>query len=217
MQDLRNKGEVNELSSLEVITCNIGDLGGYQRLELEEIVDFFKLCGVPDVLLLQEVGSQDEAEYFSDKLGLKYFVFSNDFQRDHGMAILSGLPLLNPDKLYFKTSKYGYGAVAADLVVGGNLKVTRKKIQVVNVHMDRIDQITMKDKKIEVNLRSVLWFAKNEIFGDSVRSRSARELVQWLGEKGADNIILGGDFNSVPFSKAIRIVGPGLMMRCGLL
>ena len=149
MQDLRNKGGVNVLSSLEVITCNIGDLGGYQRLEREEIVDFFKLCGVPDVLLLQEVGNQEEAEYFSDKLGLKYFVFSNDFQRTHGMAILSGLPLLNPDKLYFKTSKYGYGAVAADLVVG------EKKIQVVNVHMDRIDQITMKDKKIEVALKDL--------------------------------------------------------------
>ena len=134
MQDLRNKGEVNMLSSLEVITCNIGDLGGYQRLEREEIVDFFKLCGVPDVLLLQEVGSRDKAEYFSDKLGLKYFVFLSDFlQRRNGMAILSRFPLSNPDKLYFKTSKYGYGAVAADLVVGG------KKIQVVNVHMDRID------------------------------------------------------------------------------
>jgi len=28
MQDLRNKGGVNVLNFLEVITCNIGDLGG---------------------------------------------------------------------------------------------------------------------------------------------------------------------------------------------
>jgi hypothetical protein len=76
------------------------------------------LCGVPDVLLLQEVQSGNEAEYFSNKLGLKYFVFFNDFKREHGMAILSGLPLLNPDRIYFKTSKYGYGAVAADVMVG---------------------------------------------------------------------------------------------------
>ena len=32
------------------------------------------------------------------------------------MAILSGLPLLNPDRIYFKTSKYGYGAVAVNSV-----------------------------------------------------------------------------------------------------
>ena len=103
VQDLGSKDEV---SSLEVITCNLGDLGGYKRLTRGEVVDFFKLCGVPDVLLLQEVESKNEAEYFSNKLGLKSFLFFNDFQREHGMAILSGLPLLNPDRIYFKTSKY---------------------------------------------------------------------------------------------------------------
>lgn len=123
------------------------------------------------------------------------------------MAILSGLPLLNPDRIYFKTSKYGYGAVAADVMVGRNLKVRPKKVQVVNVHMDRIDSVIMKDKKVDVNLGFLLKFAKNEIFGDSVRSQSAQELMQWLGEKKADNVILGGDFNSVPFSKTIRIIG----------
>ncbi len=214
VQGLRRTDEVGMLrNSLEVITCNIGDLGGYQILTREKVVDFFKLCGIPDILLLQEVRNENEAEYFSNKLGLKYFVFFNDFQKKHGMAILSGLPLLNPDRIYFKTSKYGYGAVSADVMVGDGLKGTRNmkatgtKIQVVNVHLDRFNQITMKNKKIEVNLRSVLWFAKSEILGDSVRSQSAEELIQWLGEKKADNVILGGDFNSVPFSKAIRIIG----------
>jgi endonuclease/exonuclease/phosphatase family metal-dependent hydrolase len=214
VQGLRRTDEVNMLrNSLEVITCNIGDLGGYRKLTRDKIVDFFKLCGIPDILLLQEVRNKKWAEYFSNKLGLKYCVFFNDFQSDHGMAILSGLPLLNPDGIYFKTSEYGYGAVSADVMVGDtmkgtrNLKVTRQKIQIVNVHLDRFNQITVKDKNIEVNLRSVLRFAKNEILGDSVRSQSAGELIQWLGKKKADNVILGGDFNSVPFSKAIRIIG----------
>ena len=82
-----------------------------------------------------------------------------------------------------------------------------KKVQVVNVHMDRIDSVIMKDKKVDVNLGFLLRFAKNEIWGDSVRSQSAQELMQWLGGKKADHVILGGDFNSVPFSKAIRIIG----------
>ncbi len=163
VQGLRRTDEVGMLrNSLEVITCNIGDLGGYQILTREKVVDFFKLCGIPDILLLQEVRNENEAEYFSNKLGLKYFVFFNDFQKKHGMAILSGLPLLNPDRIYFKTSKYGYGAVSADVMVGDTLKVTGTKVQVVNVHLDRFNQITMKNKKIEVNLRSVLWFAKSE-------------------------------------------------------
>jgi len=144
------------VSSLEVITCNLGDLGGYKRLTRGEVVDFFKLCGVPDVLLLQEVESENEAEYFSNKLGLKYFVFFNDFQREHGMAILSKLPLLNPDRIYFKTSKYGYGAAAADVMVGV------KKVQLVNVHMDRVDSVIMKDKKVDVSLGFLLKFAKKD-------------------------------------------------------
>ncbi|MBU1696218.1 MAG: endonuclease/exonuclease/phosphatase family protein [Proteobacteria bacterium] len=208
VQDLRSKDEVDALGSLEVMTCNIGDLGGYKILSNEEVVDFLKLSGVPDVLLLQEVKSENGAEYFSNKLGLKYFVFLSDaFQRSNGMAILSRFPLSNPDKIYFKASKYGYGALAVDATIGDNLKGRPKTIQVVNVHMDRIDSVTMKDKKVAVNLGFLLRFIKNEIWEDSVRSESAKELIQWLDEKKADNVILGGDFNSVPLSKTIRTIG----------
>ena len=203
------------LNILKVMTCNIGDLSGYRIISSEKVVDFLKLCGVPDVLLLQEVRSEYEAQYISDKLGLKYFVFLNDLQQIHGIAILSRFSLLNSDQIYFKTSKYGYGAVAADVMPGhgdadtDTLNITQNKIQVVNVHMDRIDNVTMKGKKIAVNLSSVLGFVKNEILGNSVRSQSAGELIQWLEKKkaGDNNIIIGGDFNSVPFSKAIRIMG----------
>ena len=231
VQGLSDKEEADVLSSLEVMTCNIGDLNGHQRLTRGKVVDFLKLCGIPDVLFLQEVGDENEAKYFSNELGLNYFVFLNDFQSTCGIAILSKTPLSNSDRIYFKSSEKGYGAVAADVMVGANLKVTRnlkvrpnlkvtrnlkvrpnlkvtrKKVQVVNVHLDSIDKITMKDKKIEVNLGSILWFVKNEIWGDSVRSQSAKELMQWLGEKKADHVVLGGDFNSVPFSKTIRIIG----------
>jgi len=207
-----NKG-MDGLNDLEVMTCNIGNLKGHKSLAREKVVDYLKLCGVPDVLFLQEVGSKKEAEYYSNELGLKYFVFLNDFQRIYGIAILSKMPLLNPDWIYFKASECGGGAISADVMVGDDLQVTRnlkansKKVRVVNVHLDSVDPVTVIDGKVAVDLRSIIRFVKNEIFGDSVRSQSARELIQWLGEKKADNIILGGDFNSVPFSKAIRIVG----------
>jgi len=195
-----NKGQ-NVLNDLEVMTCNIGNLKGDKSLAREKVVDYLKLCGVPDVLFLQEVLSENEAEYFSKKLGLNYFVFLNDFKGTYGIAILSKTPLTNHDRIYFKASRRGGGAHAADVMVG------RKKVRVVNVHLDSVEPLVIVDGKVEVTLSSILLFVKNEIFGDSVRSRSANELIQWLGEKRADNIILGGDFNSVPFSKAIRIIG----------
>lgn len=196
--DLENQEAAKRLTPLEVMTCNIGDLGMYKILSKEEVVDFFKLCGVPDILLLQEVRMESEAGYISDKLGLTHFVFLNDFQGKHGMAILSRFPFSNPDHIYFKTSKYGYGAVAVDAKVGD------KTIQLVSVHMDRIDSVTMKDKKIAVNLGFLWEFAKNEFLEDSVRSQSAEQLIQWIDGKKAANVVIGGDFNSVPFSKTIR-------------
>lgn len=198
LRDNRGQGGLN---GLEVMTCNIGDLKAQQRLKRGKVVDFFKRYDIPDVLFLQEVGNEKDAEYFSKKLGLKYYVFLRDFKGTYGIAILSKTPLLNHDQIYFKASRRGGGAHAAEVMVG------QEKVQVVNVHLDSVDPITIVGGKVEVNLRSVVWFIKNEILGDSVRSRSARELVQWLGEKKADHVILGGDFNSVPFSKAIRIIG----------
>ncbi|MDA3790276.1 MAG: endonuclease/exonuclease/phosphatase family protein [Desulfobacula sp.] len=212
IQDLRinlqNKDEAKTLTSIEVMTSNIGDLGMYKILSNEEVVDFFELCGVPDILLLQEVKTENDIKYISDKLGLPHFVFLSDaLHRQNGMAILSRFPLSNPDHIYFKTSKYGYGALAVDAKVGDNLKVRPKTIQVVSVHLDRIDSVTMKDKKIAVNLGFLLEFAKNEIMEDSVRSQSAEQLIQWLDKKKAENVIIGGDFNSVPLSKTIRTIG----------
>jgi endonuclease/exonuclease/phosphatase family metal-dependent hydrolase len=124
----------------------------------------------------------------------------NDYKQFAGIAILSKKNLSNEDQIYFKDSELGGGALTADIIVGN------KNVQVVNVHLDSIRPITISEGKVTVNFRSILKFLKKEMWGDSVRSRSARELVQWLGEKKAVNVIMGGDFNTVPFSKTIRII-----------
>jgi len=202
VQTLRDKHHAKTLTPLDVMTCNTGDLGGYKRFSNDEVAEFIELCGVPDILLLQEVRTQKDTEDIANTLGLTHFIYLSDsLQRQNGMAILSRFPLSNSDHIYFTTSKYGYGAVAVDVTVGD------KSVQVVNVHLDRIDSVTMKDKRIAVNLEFLLRLAKNEILEDSVRSQSAEELIQWLDEKKADNVIIGGDFNSVPLSKTIRTMG----------
>jgi len=183
------------------MTCNIGDLAGGQRIALEMVVDYLKETGVPDVLFLQEVENKKEAECFSQKLGLPYFVFLNDSKKDIGIAILSKRPLSNEDQIYFKASERGAGAIAADVMVG------QAKVLVVNVHLDSVVPVTIAQGKVAVDLPSILKFVKTEIWGDSVRSRSAGELIYWLGEKKAEHVIMGGDFNTVPFSKTIRIIG----------
>ncbi len=69
---LRDNSGQDGLNGLEVMTCNIGNFKGHQSLAREKVVDYLKLCGVPNVLFLQEVGSEKEAKYYSNELGLKY-------------------------------------------------------------------------------------------------------------------------------------------------
>ena len=187
--------------ALSVMTCNVGDIEGSQEPVREAVVDFLKKLGDFDLLFLQEVGSKDDTEYFSKELGLPYFVFLNDFQRTYGIAILSKIPLLNDDWIYFKAGKRGSGAISAEIMAGD------KRVQVVNVHMESVDPVSIENGKVAVNLKAVIGFVKTEICGESIRSQSARELIQWLGEKKAERVIIGGDFNTVPFSKTIQIMG----------
>lgn len=198
---VQGKKDTSGQTFLTVITCNIGDLARGKRLAPETVVDYLKGTGVPDVLFLQEVWNKKEAGYYSQRLGLPYFVFLNDYKKAMGIAILSKTPLSNEDQIYFKASGRGAGAISADVMVG------QKKVQLVNVHLDSVVPVTITRGKVAVDSSSMREFVKSEIWGESVRSRSAKELIHWLGEKKADHVILGGDFNTVPFSKTIRMMG----------
>ena len=48
--------------------------------------------------------------------------------------------------------------------------------------------------------------AKREILDDNIRARQAKQLVEWLGTRGCANIVVGGDFNTVSMSRAVRLM-----------
>jgi endonuclease/exonuclease/phosphatase family metal-dependent hydrolase len=192
---------------VSIMTCNIGEIVGSKPLDSDEVAAFIRDCGVPDVLLLQEVRGEKEAAYLSRQLNRPGFVFLPDHDSDQltqmGIAILSGLPVLGHDILYFTDSRRGAGAVAVEIDMHGT------RVWVVNVHLDRVGFVTPGNDRVPVSRDLMVRFVKKELMGESARSRSVKELMAWLDKKNPDHVVLGGDFNTIPFSKTVRQLCPG--------
>jgi endonuclease/exonuclease/phosphatase (EEP) superfamily protein YafD len=195
-----------ERGVVSVMSFNTGELSGHPQPSTEAIVAAIEMEAesVPDVLLLQEIYGEEQAGALARALGREHFVFSFYTGRINGVAILSAYPLENSDTLYFAGSSVGYGAIDADIRVGELV------VSVVSSHMDSIYLDEEKrgkvvvDGAVKVSLDAVIDFVKTEFAGESSRSRSVRELIDWLDRRGNFRVIVGGDFNSIPFSRAVR-------------
>jgi endonuclease/exonuclease/phosphatase (EEP) superfamily protein YafD len=193
---------------LVVVTCNVGDLSGHTRPASEDIIKVLAKAADADadVFLLQEVYGLEHARILARGLGKAGVVFSFYTGQPNGVAILSDYPLENSDTLYFTGSRNGYGAIAADI------RVKDRVITLVSLHMDsafwdldiKDHRKALKDGQLAVNLDAAVSFVKTEFFAESARSRAARELTAWLEQRGSTTVIAGGDFNTVPFTRAVR-------------
>lgn len=196
-----------ERGVVSVMTFNTGDLSGHPQPSTGAIVEAIEAESVPDVLLLQEIYGENQAGELARALGRDHFVFSFYTGQSNGVAILSSYPLENSDTLHFAGSPFGYGAIAADIRVGGQVAT------VVSCHMDSVYLDKEKrgnvvvDGQVKVNLDAAIDFVKTEFVGESSRSRAVRELTDWLDSRGNSRVIVGGDFNTIPFSRAVRAMG----------
>lgn len=181
---------------LSVMTYNIWDLGG-KRPDLKDVAGVIDRAGVPDVLLLQEVRGEQMAVSLALALGFMYHLYRNDAARghDYGVAILSRYPLRDGRSLNFKSSGAGRGVLGATVVVGG------REVRVCTVHLDRIDPIEEDREGACVSWGKALSLLAHETMDETVRSRCVKELVAWAGW---ERVIIGGDFNTVFCSRAVR-------------
>jgi endonuclease/exonuclease/phosphatase (EEP) superfamily protein YafD len=192
---------------LTVMTCNTGDLSAHKRPTSEKIIEAIGVSSAPDVILLQEVYGEEQARILARGQGMAHFAFSFYTGKSNGVAILSRYPLENSDTLHFAVSHTGYGAIAADIRVG------KQTITVVSVHMDNVywDMVehrkAFKGGQVDVNVASAISFMKSEFWSDSTRKQSVQEFMEWLESRGCGTVIVGGDFNTVPLSRAVRAMG----------
>jgi endonuclease/exonuclease/phosphatase family metal-dependent hydrolase len=146
---------------------------------------------VPDLLLLQEVHGEKEASGIAKSLGLNYYVYSNysPAKAGDGLAIISRYPLFDPDIYYIKAC--GYALFSTGMVVKG------QPFLVCSVHLARIRSFAFSKVKdiVELPWKRAFELLQTELTQETPRTRAVDELLTWL------------DFNTVPFSTAIRKIG----------
>ena len=79
--------------------------------------------------------------------------------------------------------------------------VGARKLRVCSVHLDRIDPIDTDQQGAHLSWDEALSLLARETTDETVRSRCVEELLEWAGP---DCVIVGGDFNTVFCSTAIR-------------
>jgi endonuclease/exonuclease/phosphatase family metal-dependent hydrolase len=188
----------SHLTSFSVMSFNVGDTN-WSFPSADQISQVIRETGPPDILLLQEVRGERQVEQLSQMLNYpNYIAVPYKSQRRVCLAILSMFPIDHPDYLYFTSSSQGSGALCSVVNVGG------VPILVCSVHLDQIpSKRRLKNGYVDQTVEHTAHQLRDEIFGDTVRSRSAAELIAWIQKKGYPSIIIGGDFNTIPFSKAV--------------
>jgi endonuclease/exonuclease/phosphatase family metal-dependent hydrolase len=147
-------------------------------------------------VLLQEVPRDRLVRWFGAQLQLPYQHFAAyPGSRKGGVAILSRWPLGPPHVLHFRHTKQGRMALAA------SVQTPAGTVWAGSVHLDAPHL-----KEFGTNLLQHAAFVWEEFFTASLRYRQAQELQTWLANLAADAWIVGGDFNSLPLSRADRYI-----------
>ena len=187
---------------LSVVTYNLGTPGG-EKIPLSDVIAAVKSMGVPDLLILQEVHGEKEASGIAKKLGLGYLVYSNytPAKAGDGLAIISRYPLSDPHIHYIKVC--GHAWFSTEMVV------KEEPFLVCSVHLERIRPLEFdKDKdRVELPWKKAFQLLQTELIQETPRTRAVNEFLMWVKSHRCERVIIGGDFNTVPFSTAIRKMG----------
>jgi len=163
-----------------------------------EAIDIEAICKViqqsdADVVALQEVdiqtdrsGKIDQAKLIAEKLGMSYHFFKAiDYDDgEYGLAILSKLPIRNPENISLPQVVKAEGRTLALLEV----KVKDKWIYIANTHLDA----SRSDKNRVAQMKFIL------------------EKTAGLNLP----VILCGDLNSIPTSETIRLLDTQFKRTC---
>jgi endonuclease/exonuclease/phosphatase family metal-dependent hydrolase len=114
---------------------------------------------------------------------------------------ISRYPLFDPDIYYIKAC--GYALFSTGMVVKG------QPFLVCSVHLARIRSFAFSKVKdiVELPWKRDFELLQTELTQETPRTRAVDELLTWLKSRNFERVIIGGDFNTVPFSTAIRKIG----------
>lgn len=192
-------------NTLTVMTYNMGD-DTLPTPTFEETVRIIRENGVPDVLFVQDVPWEIEINRLAASLKYPYFVCGRQELSVHHIGILSKFPLTPAERLRFPIREQNWNSVAA-MAISTEMRMGSQKACLCSVHLPTLKHIMRKKRdKGESALKVISEIAYDQLFRKNQHSACTRTLVDWIKRKKIETVIIGGDFNTFPGSKAIRIM-----------
>lgn len=187
--------------NLRVMTANIGHGSHFPASKVADIDRVLDRSPAADIVFLQDVRGRDQVRSLARRLGYPFWVIEPSFPGLPGdLAILSTYKLERSVYSPLLSSRSGKG------VLGAEIRVGEEAIFLCSVHLDRIQlRPRWQNDHLVFSWSVLLRELGREVFSSTVRSRSVQEFLSWLQAVEAPNtMILGGDFNTVFPSLAIR-------------
>lgn len=153
------------------------------------------------MVLLQELPNEAFLLRIGKALGLGYHAFGLDKANgsERGLGILSNRPLTNSEVHLLKP--HGHAVLTAEMGFDGS------KLVVSSVHLARVRGMKQGQNGFEVTWGGFFKLLKAEFMNETPRSMAVAEMLQLPGLMGSEAAIIGGDFNTLPFSTAVRAMG----------
>lgn len=168
--------------------------------DLGDIAEAVRAAGEADVLLAQETPWPVKHDALARELGFAHYLSARDMKPMSNRAIFSRTPLRDPFTISLegvKGESSGPGAFCAFTSWDG------EDMLLCSVHLETIREELAPGESLSDPL-VVLKYLKQEYFEENIRSRSVDLLLNRLERIGAEQVVVGGDFNTFPFSRAIR-------------
>ena len=187
------KNSVVPAHAFKIMTFNIGRTQEIPEIKIETLVPIIKKES-PDIVLLQEA-YLPKAKKMAELAGYRMLSLPGE-KRQH-VRILSRYPVQ-----FIGAKKLSDDDNVGKDVVCAEVDTDRGLLLACSVYLTSIR--TELGKEVMNDTAKLVCMSLKEVLFESKRSREVKELVDWLASFKYENIVIGGDFNSLFLSKAGR-------------
>tara|TARA_Y200000002_G_scaffold241984_1_gene200151 strand:- start:2187 stop:2963 length:777 start_codon:yes stop_codon:yes gene_type:complete len=154
---------------MKIISWNVNSV----RARISIILDYIKVSK-PDILLLQEIKTQDENFPYDEFKKIGYISHVYGQKSYNGVAILSKIEIININRNFIKDN------LKQSRIITGEIKIKKKKVEIINIYVPNGNPVETEKYIYKKN-----WL-KNFIL--NVKRKLALN----------SNILIAGDFNIIP-------------------